>query len=512
MNLGRNFLIIIFFFSIKCYAFQSKIIIEKDLVELNLKNYAGVFTSDFKIELDSINKSSFKKIKDGKDFFYFNFNKSTIWIYLKLESKRTSQKELFFRFSNAMINEFIVYKKAESDLEEVYKNGIIHTFESREPKNKNFLAPILLIPNKTSEYYIKINKKEGRPLVTNFSLIDGKLLNETQQKEYTIIGAYVGLTLIFITIGLCLFVFFKDTMYMHYSMYLLFLCLFILAYTGVFQQYFLSTESLLNKYYHYVIFSEISLVFFVTFSQKFLEIKKHQPKLYGIINTILVFIVVLRVLLHFFFDKVFSDYIPFFMKIWYGILLFGVILITYQIITSIRKKFIKNKVFAFAYIVMILGTVIMVLYHSYGVVDGVYFNLPLLLYTSLVEIILISIALGISIKNVLKEKQNLILEIKQQKEKNLIDSILLNNKTKVYLENLMYVKSDGNYIEFYLKNDKFLDRNKMKVLEEKLPANFVRIHKSYIINKNYIKTTSSKSVVLADNVEVPLSRHYKKNL
>lgn len=69
MNLGRNFLIIIFFFSIKCYAFQSKIIIEKDLVELNLKNYAGVFTSDFKIELDSINKSSFKKIKDGKDFF-----------------------------------------------------------------------------------------------------------------------------------------------------------------------------------------------------------------------------------------------------------------------------------------------------------------------------------------------------------------------------------------------------------------------------------------------------------
>ena len=76
----------------------------------------------------------------------------------------------------------------------------------------------------------------------------------------------------------------------------------------------------------------------------------------------------------------------------------------------------------------------------------------------------------------------------------------------------MYVKSDGNYIEFYLKNDKFLDRNKMKVLEEKLPANFVRIHKSYIINKNYIKTTSSKSVVLADNVEVPLSRHYKKNL
>ena len=88
----------------------------------------------------------------------------------------------------------------------------------------------------------------------------------------------------------------------------------------------------------------------------------------------------------------------------------------------------------------------------------------------------------------------------------------LNNKSKVYLDELTYVKSDGNYLEFYHNGERIMDRNKLKTVLEELPPNFVRVHKSYIINKNYVQAHNSAKVILKPNIEIPLSRTYKSNL
>jgi DNA-binding LytR/AlgR family response regulator len=57
-----------------------------------------------------------------------------------------------------------------------------------------------------------------------------------------------------------------------------------------------------------------------------------------------------------------------------------------------------------------------------------------------------------------------------------------------------------------------MDRNKLKTVLEELPPNFVRVHKSYIINKNYVQAHNSAKVILKPNIEIPLSRTYKSNL
>lgn len=51
----------------------------------------------------------------------------------------------------------------------------------------------------------------------------------------------------------------------------------------------------------------------------------------------------------------------------------------------------------------------------------------------------------------------------------------------------------------------------MERLEEKLPDSFVRCHRSYIINRKYIRKVmvSRGSVILQDDIEIPLSRSYK---
>ncbi|MFK8060644.1 MAG: LytR/AlgR family response regulator transcription factor [Polaribacter sp.] len=104
-----------------------------------------------------------------------------------------------------------------------------------------------------------------------------------------------------------------------------------------------------------------------------------------------------------------------------------------------------------------------------------------------------------------EEKEEIIKKIERK-------NIILSNKQKIYLEDIMYVKSDRNYVEFYYLDKKMIDRNHLKNVLEQLPPNFVKIHRSYIVNKNYIKVINSGFVVLENKIEIPVSRTFKSNL
>ncbi|MEZ4857384.1 MAG: LytTR family transcriptional regulator [Flavobacteriaceae bacterium] len=118
--------------------------------------------------------------------------------------------------------------------------------------------------------------------------------------------------------------------------------------------------------------------------------------------------------------------------------------------------------------------------------------------------------------------RKLVLYIQKVKrvemEKDLIEKkveakfLALNNKAKVYLNELDYIKSDGNYLEFYFGEKKVIDRNKMKDIVEELPPNFIQTHRSFIINKNSIQSFNSTKIFLKTGAEIPLSRSFKQNL
>ena len=90
--------------------------------------------------------------------------------------------------------------------------------------------------------------------------------------------------------------------------------------------------------------------------------------------------------------------------------------------------------------------------------------------------------------------------------------ITLNNKTKLYLKDLEFIKSDGNYLEFNSRGKPVIDRNKLKSVLTKLPPNFVRVHRSFVINKNAIHSRNSTTVYLQSGIEIPISRTFKSNL
>ena len=50
----------------------------------------------------------------------------------------------------------------------------------------------------------------------------------------------------------------------------------------------------------------------------------------------------------------------------------------------------------------------------------------------------------------------------------------------------------------------------MKKLEERLPQNFMRIHRSYIINLNKIQEVNKNRVILDEQTYLPVGDNYKE--
>lgn len=102
-------------------------------------------------------------------------------------------------------------------------------------------------------------------------------------------------------------------------------------------------------------------------------------------------------------------------------------------------------------------------------------------------------------------------ELQKTKELVIEDHIILKNKTKIYLENLIYIVADDHYLNFITTHKKEFIRGKITEIIQELPPNFVKCHRSYIVNKNYIKSFLKTEVIMQNNDSVPVSRNFKFN-
>lgn len=91
----------------------------------------------------------------------------------------------------------------------------------------------------------------------------------------------------------------------------------------------------------------------------------------------------------------------------------------------------------------------------------------------------------------------------------------LKDKNMNYLipyDQIQYVEGDQEYIKIQTIDKEYLTINSLKKMIDVLPAKmFMRIHKSYIVNLNYIKAVSHDKVVMRNNIkDLPLGKTYKE--
>lgn len=82
---------------------------------------------------------------------------------------------------------------------------------------------------------------------------------------------------------------------------------------------------------------------------------------------------------------------------------------------------------------------------------------------------------------------------------------------------IVYLKADKDYTQVNTQGNVYLSAQGIGVIEKKLdPRLFVRIHRSYIVNLNYIKEVyrdiTKMFLVLENSVELIVSRNYMENV
>ncbi|MDF1695354.1 MAG: LytTR family DNA-binding domain-containing protein [Saprospiraceae bacterium] len=85
---------------------------------------------------------------------------------------------------------------------------------------------------------------------------------------------------------------------------------------------------------------------------------------------------------------------------------------------------------------------------------------------------------------------------------------------KIHVDEILYIEASKIYAMLHLKNKRILYRAALNLLEQQLPSNFLRVHRSFIINQNYLINTkylnnNTYMLTMANDHMIISSRKYK---
>ena len=82
---------------------------------------------------------------------------------------------------------------------------------------------------------------------------------------------------------------------------------------------------------------------------------------------------------------------------------------------------------------------------------------------------------------------------------------------KVNISDIRYVEAMSEYLKVYLQGEAkpIVTLLSLKKMEERLPDNFMRIHRSYIVNLNMIQEVNKNRIIMDSDTYLPIGDLYK---
>lgn len=113
-----------------------------------------------------------------------------------------------------------------------------------------------------------------------------------------------------------------------------------------------------------------------------------------------------------------------------------------------------------------------------------------------------------------------ILKLKKRFPKPEVAPTLLLQSYKDYqyldTSEILYLQADNNTTDFIMRDGSRISAYKtLKTFEEQLPENFIRIHQSYILNRDYVSRIhygKNRCFLKHVQTELPFSRGYRNNV
>ncbi|WP_276167906.1 LytR/AlgR family response regulator transcription factor [Zobellia alginiliquefaciens] len=79
---------------------------------------------------------------------------------------------------------------------------------------------------------------------------------------------------------------------------------------------------------------------------------------------------------------------------------------------------------------------------------------------------------------------------------------------KLKYDDILYIESDSEYVNFYVGDKKLMSLQSLKKLQEVLPASqFMRVHRSYIVNRGKVTALKGRDIYIGEK-EIPVSAQY----
>ena len=84
--------------------------------------------------------------------------------------------------------------------------------------------------------------------------------------------------------------------------------------------------------------------------------------------------------------------------------------------------------------------------------------------------------------------------------------------TRLNFQEILYIESLGDYVKYFTATKNYVTLSTLKAVEQKMSSiNFMKVHRSYIVNLQKIKDIQDNSLVIEGKV-IPISKSYKSEV
>lgn len=185
-----------------------------------------------------------------------------------------------------------------------------------------------------------------------------------------------------------------------------------------------------------------------------------------------------------------------------------------------RRRFYLFGLYSFYMLVvslcleMVVSILTMLLTVYYGVKDNPILFTDVLTMAGILYFVVLLSSFILLIRHYFADQQAILgLEEKQAQLDQGYFTVRSNRQTsRIYFNELLYIESLADYIQIHLENGRSVNsKEKISHMEERLPEGFLRIHRSFIVNRSKISSFSREQVMVGET-EIPVSRSYRQEV
>lgn len=418
-----NLSVALVFFMLFTGIVKSQLLIDQPIKEtLSVRSYADLFVTEQQLTLDSLLTGGFEhQFKPLVAFDEnFGFSKSNFWVRFEIQNRTDEVLNYFLETGRPITDTVTLYLKNDKGELVVQENGDAIPFAKKSVAHRKSVFHLKLQPNENIKAIIHL-KSDGEVVMLPLTLSNQEQLLFSTYKEQLFFGFFYGILVLAAIIYLFFYAAMRDTTFVYYGMYVIFIALLQFSLDGFFHQYLTPNGGWLSD--RAVLASALaSLFFFSNYGRKFLSVHQYSNvlNLSYIYGARMIFISFIALFL-----------IPDLLAFCYPLANIIGLLVLVQILFSIaflkKKKVQVDNFFIIGITFLVLGFTVFIL-NNLHIVPNSFFTENGSKFGIGLEIIFLSLSMGNRIRTLRKEnEENQLLALQRANDMSEIKSSFLSN-------------------------------------------------------------------------------------